>query len=207
MNGDMSGMKGFTNIMSDMEINLFFPTVIGSFTNIPLQEKMLPIAKEILGNEKYLTNTWGYKNTYRADNNGIENLPQLNEFNQYIKDIGYQYLYELGYDAANIPLNPHIFASEMFSGDIHPRHCHPNNILSGVFYLQVPKDSASLIFYDPKSVRDTILLPKREDTVVTSDSITFAPKEGLFLIWESWIHHQVEKNESSEGRITLVFNA
>jgi uncharacterized protein (TIGR02466 family) len=192
--------------MTQLKTSSFFPTVIGIYTEQELRNKMLPIAKAILAEEKNLTYEWGYKNTYTGYKDGIETLPEMQEFVQFIREIGGLYLDTLGYDYKQINLNPKVFTSAMVKGDMHTRHCHPNSILSGVFYLEVPKGSSPIIFHDPRPFRDSMQLPRKEDNSITSEIITYAPEDGDFVIWESWIHHQVPKNQSEAERITLVFN-
>ena len=38
----------------------------------------------------------------------------------------------------------------MFEEDLHPLHEHPNTVLSGLIYLQVPEGSSDLRFHDPR---------------------------------------------------------
>lgn len=37
------------------------------------------------------------------------------------------------------------------------------------------------------------------------EKIVMVPKNGLLLMWESWLDHEVPRNNSDQ-RITLVFN-
>ena len=39
----------------------------------------------------------------------------------------------------------------------HPTHNHPNNYLSGVYYVAVPETGTHLIFQDPRPVLDHAL--------------------------------------------------
>ena len=82
-------------MMYDMDIDMYFPTVIGSVVNIDLQEKMLPIVEDILQDESKLTYEWGYKNTYTGYE-GMEQALEMNEFIEFIQEIGEQYLNNLG---------------------------------------------------------------------------------------------------------------
>ena len=191
-------------MMYDMDIDMYFPTVIGSVVNIDLQEKMLPIVEDILQDESKLTYEWGYKNTYTGYE-GIEQAPEMNEFIEFIQEIGEQYLNNLGYISPG--LNPTIFASQMFQGDKHPRHCHSNATLSGVFYLDCPPGSSDIVFYDPRNFRDVKCLSTIEQNSLNSPNCNYSPQPGLLLLWESWIHHEVLENKSETGRTTLVFNA
>jgi uncharacterized protein (TIGR02466 family) len=188
-------------------INNFFPTSIGSILDKEFALNLLPIVKNILSNKNLLSNTWGYKNTYTKDK-GLETHKELESFRDYIIEIGHTYLKNIGYDSSGLDFNTQIFASEMFEGDYHPRHSHPNSFLSGVFYLDVPDGSSPLLFYDPRPFRDFVELPRiSHDISLSWDRVFYQPENGLLLIWESWLSHEVIKNTNkNSGRITLVFN-
>lgn len=62
---------------------------------------------------------------------------------------------------------------------------------SGVFYLQVPKNSGNLKFHNPSSI---------------SDISSFETSTGEFMIFPAHIPHSVGINYASEDRISLAFN-
>jgi uncharacterized protein (TIGR02466 family) len=94
----------------------------------------------------------------------------------------------------------------MVEGDQHSLHTHPNSLLSGLLYLEVPEGSAPIIFSDPRPFRSMISLPKKGDALTNWENTIFKPEKGTFLIWESWLAHEVPKNFCKTGRITMVFN-
>lgn len=188
-----------------MNIELFFPTAICSIKNLELAEEMLPIARKYLADKNYLTNQWGYKNTYTSGV-GIEQNMLFFNFVDILKTYAEDYMKTLGYKLSKSDFSIYLFASEMKEGDQHNVHTHQNSILSGVFYLQVPTGSADLIFYDPRPFRKFVSYPILQQTEITWDHIVFKPEKGILLMWESWIEHAVPKNNNQDGRITLVFN-
>jgi uncharacterized protein (TIGR02466 family) len=185
-----------------MNTHNLFPTVIATETSTELAKLMLPVARKYLDNKELVTNTWGYKNTYNVDL-GLEQFDDLKPFINAIVKLGNEFLEGLGYDSTKINLHPHIFVSEMFENDYHTRHAHAGSLLSGILYLQVPTGSSPIVFTDPRPHRDFLCLPKKGKS---SDQIFITPVEGLMLIWESWLNHEVPKNASKDGRITMVFN-
>lgn len=191
-----------------MVTGYFFPTVINSEENVELAQKMLPIAKEFLQNESLLTYEWGYKNTYNSKKMGDdENREKIKPFLDYVKEKSIEYLESNDYDHKKINFkNIQVFVSEMFENDSHDQHTHPNCILSGLMYLQVPENSSKILFLDPRPYKSIIELPKKKESYLNSHSIWFDPKPGLFLMWESWLPHAVPKNCSKQGRITMVYN-
>lgn len=191
--------------MHNLNIQSFFPTPIARTTNVRLAEEMLPICRSILDNDQYVTNQWDYKNTYTTGE-GIEELPQLLKFRQYIMSVGKDFLKNIGYnsDILNDRI-PQIFTSQMNEKDSHGRHAHAGAILSGVFYLNVPEGSSPIQFYDPRSHRDILSLPVNRDTPFSENGVSFLPRKGELMIWESWLHHEVVPNNCKD-RVTLVFN-
>ena len=78
-------------------------------------------------------------------------------------------------------------------------------LLSGVFYLNMPEGSSPIQFYDPRPWRDTRVMPVKRETENNISSFNFNPSAGDFIMWESWLHHEVIPNKSND-RVTLVFN-
>jgi uncharacterized protein (TIGR02466 family) len=187
------------SIFKMQKLNLF-PTAIGLNMDLPMAEKILPYAKGYLNNSENLTNTWNYKTTYKSSNIMFDDDFF---FCQYLIKFGNEYLNSLGYKS--LDLRPQIFFSEMNISDYHTTHNHPSSILSGVMYLTVPQGSSEIRFYDPRPHKNYINLPIQNDCEYNWDWYKIQPKEGLILIWESWLSHEVLKN-NCDGRITAVFN-
>ena len=187
-----------------LDINLYFPTVIAIDYNEELASSLLPVAKKYL-NDCALTNNLNYKSTYDA-NQGIENNNDVAPFLHYINEKALEYLEKCGYDSSRIKLNAKIFVSEMTNGDSHNMHVHPNCILSGIMYLQTPEGSSPIVFSDVRCARRMMSLPKTNDTFINQTETAIFPKQGMLLMWESWLTHSVPKNSSTDGRITIVFN-
>ena len=52
-----------------------------------------------------------------------------------------------------------LWANMNAPGAIHKMYNHPNNLLSGVYYLQTGKGADTINFHDPRPQRDVIKLP------------------------------------------------
>jgi len=86
-------------------------------------------------------------------------------------------------------------------------HNHPFNYLSGVFYLQIPTDSGALVFHDPRPQAEVISPPKKpNESIHTSNRVSWAPKPNDLIFFPSWLNHEVEINNSKEDRIVISFN-
>ena len=91
-------------------------------------------------------------------------------------------------------------------GHSHMVHTHPNNFLSGVYYLKAPKDSGDIEFLDPRQ-QALVLQPRiKEQTINNAWKHRITPQEGQLLIFHSWFQHQVQENRSEEERVSISFN-
>ena len=89
-------------------------------------------------------------------------------------------------------------------GAYHPTHHHPNNYLSGVYYVAVPPPGSRIVFQDP---RPSIIMPKpRQYTRMTANGADAQSKEGRMLIFPAWLKHSVPSNQGDTDRISISFN-
>lgn len=111
----------------------------------------------------------------------------------------------LGYGQVRItPANCWANVSPKFASN--KIHDHANCLLSGVYYLQTPKNCGNLMFYDPRSARTFYKPLVKEFTPFTADAIAYEPQAGLLLIFPSWLNHGVEPNLSEIDRVSISFN-
>lgn len=87
-------------------------------------------------------------------------------------------------------------------------HNHPNSIVSGVFYVNVPKDNKSqFIIERPNQVEgfyySTI---QAEGSHSSSNKVVFTPKNEMMILFPSWVFHYVTPSYSNEKRISIAFN-
>jgi uncharacterized protein (TIGR02466 family) len=85
-------------------------------------------------------------------------------------------------------------------------HNHPNSILSGVYYVQVPENSGNIFFTDPRPGSQMLIPPTQESTPWTLSRVTYRSVAGALLLFPSWLVHGVEPNLSSAERIAISFN-
>jgi len=92
-------------------------------------------------------------------------------------------------------------------GGFHSGHIHPHSVISGTYYAQVPDGAAALKFEDPRLSMMMASPPRAADAPQEMRNFVYlAPEPGLVLMWESWLRHEVVRNESSEPRISVSFN-
>ena len=92
------------------------------------------------------------------------------------------------------------------SGQTHQVHTHPNNFLSGVYYVRAPKDCGDIVFQDPRR-QAVVLVPRyTERNVFNASTHSLTPKEGTLIMFHSWFQHAVETNRCGQERISIAFN-
>ena len=92
-------------------------------------------------------------------------------------------------------------------GGKHIVHNHPNAILSGTFYVNVPNNS-SLIFYSEVEMFKTFKFwfDYNKETDYNRTAHHVSVKNSDIVIFPSWLNHGVETNNTSDERIVIGFN-
>ena len=91
-------------------------------------------------------------------------------------------------------------------GAAHPVHSHPNNFLSGVYYLRTHEGADTVNFHDPRSQTGIIRPPVTELTAENTDQVVVKVSDGTLLMFPSWLPHSVDASGSDETRISISFN-
>lgn len=97
----------------------------------------------------------------------------------------------------------------MPAGAAHSLHLHPLSVVSGTFYLQVPKGSSPIKFEDPRLERFMAQPPRLSGAPKTLQPfIELEPKEGDVILFESWLRHEVPAlgRRFKGERISISFN-
>jgi uncharacterized protein (TIGR02466 family) len=92
-------------------------------------------------------------------------------------------------------------------GARHRPHTHPNNLLSGVYYVNTASGSDKITFDDPRAQNYVIYPRFKEATIENSAEINLTVREGTLLVFPAWLQHRVGSNESNSERISVSFNA
>jgi uncharacterized protein (TIGR02466 family) len=86
-------------------------------------------------------------------------------------------------------------------------HDHPNNFLSGVYYVQVQRGASTINFHDPRVQAGIVRPPVTELTAYNTDQVVVDVEEGTLLVFPAWLMHSVDANRSDRERISASFNA
>ena len=109
----------------------------------------------------------------------------------------------VGYDAFEIT---GCWANVLARGAAHKAHSHPNNFLSGVYYLRTHPGTDTINFHDPRNQTGIIRPPVVELTADNIDQVVGRVKNGTLLIFPSYLQHSVDANMSEDERISISFN-
>jgi uncharacterized protein (TIGR02466 family) len=99
------------------------------------------------------------------------------------------------------------WANSMGEGTHHTMHIHPHSVISGVYYVNAPKNSSPLKIEDPRmgylmaSPARTAKAPRTQQNF-----ITIPPKAGGFVLFESWMRHEVPPHRGEQARLSVSFN-
>jgi len=89
-------------------------------------------------------------------------------------------------------------------GTYHPTHNHPNNYLSGVYYVAIPETGSELLFQDP---RPSLIMPwSGKLNRLTANAAAEQAQPGRMVVFPSWLRHHVPSNEGTTERISISFN-
>ena len=85
-------------------------------------------------------------------------------------------------------------------------HNHANSVISGIYYVKAPEGSGALMVRSPNA--ESMFQPP----VVAQDSlnmtnINIRPKEGLMILFRSFVMHAVKPNRIKDDLISIAFNA
>jgi uncharacterized protein (TIGR02466 family) len=90
-------------------------------------------------------------------------------------------------------------------GAYNAPHLHPNRLLSGCFYLQLPPGSGPLLFRDPRPAVNLTAMPGSGANC--GGVSTTVPYVGQLLVFPHWLEHQVDAHGDAQPRIAIGINA
>jgi uncharacterized protein (TIGR02466 family) len=109
----------------------------------------------------------------------------------------------IGYDAVELT---GCWATVLARGASHTIHRHPNNFLSGVYYLQTCAGADTINFHDPRAQTGIIRPPVTALTAVNTDQVVLRVHDGTLLVFPSWLEHSVDASAGERERISISFN-
>lgn len=121
---------------------------------------------------------------------------------------GASFVEALGYDLAGGRLKlDNMWVNVLKADGFHSGHVHPHCVLSGTYYVHVPKGSSALKFEDPRLPQMMAAPMKRADAPREMQPFFYVePRPGMVLMWESYLRHEVVRHRGRRARISVSFN-
>ena len=91
-------------------------------------------------------------------------------------------------------------------GAPHRSHTHPNNFLSGVYYVKTPPGGNTIVFHDPKPQTNIMAPQFAEPNPHNSRNAHIDVQAGALILFPAWLPHSVEQNTGEGERISISFN-
>ncbi len=203
-----------------MKYNLLFATQVYQEKLTPSTRKLKLILKELTTEsfqiEKMdaLGRQWSklnYKNGFTSYSSQ-DQLHQLSstfmDLEKLIQNHLQKFLINLDYEITNKNLKmTDCWVNIMSKDTVHAPHIHPHSVISGTFYVALPKNSSGLRFYDPRNAQ-FMNAPNLRPSAKRHNQrfVTLNPRPGDLVLFESWLMHEVPLNISKEPRISISFN-
>jgi uncharacterized protein (TIGR02466 family) len=114
---------------------------------------------------------------------------------------------ECAFDLERRPRLDSLWVNLLNAGGHHSGHVHPNSIISGTFYVEVPAGSGAIRFEDPRLLSMMAAPPReKEAPEELQPFVSIEPRAGLLLMWESWLRHEVRAGSGRGERLSISFN-
>lgn len=95
----------------------------------------------------------------------------------------------------------------MRPGAQHTAHIHPHSVISGTYYLQTPPGCSSIKFEDPRlGFFMNAPVVKSSGKKTNQRYVSLQPRAGDLILFESWLRHEVPRNETKKPRLSVSFN-
>lgn len=135
-------------------------------------------------------------------------LPEREEFQDFVSCVnraakGILEFLRIGYDAFQVT---GCWANVLAKGAAHRAHSHPNNFLSGAYYVRTHPGADTINFHDPRNQTSIIRPPVVELTAENTDQVVVTVRNGMLLLFPAYLHHSVDPSRSEHERVSLSFN-
>ena len=146
-------------------------------------------------------NTDGFIQTHTK----LHTPPEFQDLNRFILGAALGVSDFLKLAATNMEITG-CWANINLQGVQHKAHTHPNNFLGGVYYLDAPAGTASIVFSDPRPQAHVISPNVEISTPENAGKSVITVEEGLLILFPAWLSHSVENGPLAEERISISFN-
>jgi uncharacterized protein (TIGR02466 family) len=199
-----------------MSAKLVFPTYIYTGTlpgaaklNKDLIKEIATLAKiDGIGQKWSSKNYKGGYSSYASMTKLHRTSPNFNELGDKLKAHVKKFAAKLNWDLMGRKLEmTTCWANSMGHAAHHTLHSHPLSVLSGVYYVSVPKGSSPLKIEDPRMGFLMNSPPRKASApAIEQNYLLIKPKPGDFVLFESWVRHEVPPHRVRQPRLSISFN-
>lgn len=192
------------------QIEKLFPTVIlrgklagaASLNRALLAEIETFRAQDKMGREWSRTNYRGGYTSYASLGDMHFRSPAFARFAELLAPHAEAFVKAQGWERRGLVLKmTACWMNVMPKHTYHTLHLHPHSVISGAYYVKIPKGSVSLKIEDPR-MGFYMHAPLRKEGLYRE----IVPEAGSFVMFESWVRHEVPPNGSDDPRVSLSFN-
>ena len=202
-----------------MKFNTFFPTYI---YQSPLAASDRPFLREVHREIEIIRKiddqgiAWSEENYPRGFTSygSMDKLHQSSptfadlekKLNRHVKAFARKQSWDLGNGQLRMSS---CWVNVMPEGAAHSLHLHPLSVVSGTYYIAVPKGSSPIKFEDPRLDKFMAQPPRLPNSAASlGPFVTRTPREGDVVLFESWLRHEVPplKPGLKGARISVSFN-
>ncbi|MCE9520900.1 MAG: hypothetical protein K8S25_00535 [Alphaproteobacteria bacterium] len=160
------------------------------------------------GQEWCRANAYAGYTSYSSLNDLTVRAPQFADLERQIDTHVANFARELHFDLGGKKLKlDSIWINILKPGGVHTAHIHPHSVISGTYYVAVPKGSSALKLEDPRL--GFMMAAPQKKSKAPRDAQNFVyldPAPGTIVLFESWLRHEVPPNQAREDRISVSFN-
>jgi uncharacterized protein (TIGR02466 family) len=199
-------------------IRSFFPTRIYSAALSPsrataLNSRLLRECRQ-LQVEDVAGQRWSRRNypggftSYASAHQMHRHSPTFARLESWIDGRVARFVAELEFDLGGKALTmTDCWVNVMPRGVTHSLHLHPLSVISGTYYVRVPRGAPGLKFEDPRLERYMGAPPRKVNAHTRNRNwIVMPAAPGGLLLFESWLRHEVVANSAAGERISISFN-
>ena len=138
-------------------------------------------------------------NNYILNNTELKNLKQ--ELDEIVKDY---FKKIISIDEKASPYITQSWLNWTSENEFHHRHSHSNSIVSGVLYIDVDEKQDKINFF--KNENSQIYIREKEPNIFNTNNVSLVVKNGLIVLFPSYLNHAVDVKQENNVRISLAFN-
>ncbi|MFL6733391.1 MAG: TIGR02466 family protein [Sphingomicrobium sp.] len=197
-----------------MSVRSLFPTFLyqADLGNAPLLEELAHSIRTLSRDDPAgigWSREHGYKGytSYASLNDVTKRDPAISDLARTLIRHAATFAAECGFDLRRKPRLDSLWVNLLKGGGHHSGHVHPNSVISGTLYVEVPTGSGAIRFEDPRLPMMMAAPARRADAPEElRQFVNVPPSPGMLLLWESWLRHEVLPGTGKGERLSISFN-